>query len=215
MKNLHQSKRRARSRQQQADYTRERVLAAAIELIDDKGEAGLRVVDVADRAGVVPGSIYTHFANRDELVMAARVEQYLAAVGTDVERIGAAVRDATDADDLVARMRSVSREASATDRADQRWRRAEILGAARRRPQLAARLGQSQHAVNQQLCAIAKVGQERGVLDPSLDPMALSLFVQAFTFGLLLADVDPETELDPDAWLDVVSRFTSAVTHRE
>ena len=94
------------------------------------------------------------------------------------------------------------------------WRRAEILGAARRRPQLAARLGQSQHEVNVQLCEIARVGQERGVLDPSLDPMALSLFVQAFTFGLLLAEVDPATELDPDAWLDVVSRFTSSVTYR-
>lgn len=214
MNTFHQRTARPRSRQEQADETKQRVLAAAIALIEDKGEPGLRVAEVAEQAGVVPGSIYTHYANRDELVIAARVEQYLATVGTDVGRIGAAVQEARDPDDLVARLRTVSRDISSEQRAQQRWRRAEILGAARRRPELAARLGERQHEVNMQLHDIVQQGQERGLLDPALDPLAVAVFVQAFTFGLLLADVDPEANLDPDAWLDVVSRFTSAATRR-
>ena len=182
-----------------------------MELIDEKGEAGLRVVEVAARAKVSPGSIYNYFTNRDDLVVAVRLEQYLAAVGTDVERMAEVVRQADSPAAMVSLMREVSRAASSADRAELRWRRAEIIGTAKHRPELAARLSESQHEVNQALAAIARLGQERGLFDPALDPTALAVFVQAFTFGLLLADIDPDIELAEEAWLDVVSRFTAAV----
>lgn len=200
------------SRADQAEATRERILAAAVELIDENGEAGLRVVEVGVRADISTASIYTHFANRDELVVAARIEQYLEAVGDDVRYIGEVVERASNPGELVAMMREVSRAASANDRADLRWRRAEIVGAARRRPKLAAQLGKKQHEVNAELTRIAQRGQQRGLIDPKLDATALAVFVQAFTFGLLLADIDAEAGLDPESWLDVVSRFTTAVT---
>ena len=199
-------------RQQQADATRAKIIAAAVAIVDEKGEAALRVADVSERAGVSTPAIYHYFDGRDDLVVAVRVEQYLTAVGTDVQHIAAVVENAQDGEELVRMMREVSRAASAADRADHRWRRAEILGAARRRPELAAQLAQSQHGVNAELARIAKVGQERGLFDPSLDATAMGIFVQAFTFGLLLADVDPDLGMDATAWLDVVSRFTAAVT---
>lgn len=212
MNSFHEATSSARSRQQQADHTRARVLEAAIALIEQKGEAGLRVVEVAEQAGVSVASIYNYFTNRDELVTAARVEQYLASVGADVERIGQVLTQAQDPAEYISLMRDVSREASAADRADRRWRRAEVLGAARRRPELATRIGETQHQINRELTRIARLGQERGLLDPTLDPAALAVFVQAFTFGLVLADVDPGLELDEESWLDVVTRFTASIT---
>lgn len=202
----------ARTRAQQADETKSRVLAAAVDLIEAHGEAGMRVTDVATRAKVSVGTIYTHFADRDDLVSAARLEQFLGAVHLDVDSIAGAVNGATSSADLVHRLREVSRIASDPARADNRWRRAEILGTARSRPQLAERIGVSQHETNQALAEIARAGQVRGVIDAAVDPMALGIMVQAFTFGLVLADIDPDSTLDPTAWLDVVTRFTTAIT---
>lgn len=183
-----------------------------MDLIAEKGEAGLRVVEVADRAGVSAASIYNYFANRDVLVATARTEQYVEAVDMDVRRIREVLLTAADPDAMVALMREVTQSASAADRAGTRWRRAEIIGAARHRPELAARLSESQHKVNLELASVARLGQERGLIDADLDPMALAVFVQAFTFGLLLADIDTHAHLDDRAWLDVVSRFTAAIT---
>lgn len=202
----------ARTRAQQADETKSRILAAAVELIETHGEAGMRVTDVASRAGVSVGTIYTHFVDRDELVSAARLEQFLGAVHLDVDSIANAVAGATSPADLVHRLREVSRIASDPARAGNRWRRAEILGTARSRPQLAERIGASQHETNQTLAAIARAGQQRGVIDTAVDPMALGIMVQAFTFGLVLADIDSDSTLDPAAWLDVVTRFTTSIT---
>lgn len=199
-------------RKLQADATRAKIVAAGVAIVDEKGEAALRVADVGERAGVSTPAMYHYFDGRDDLVVAVRVEQYLSAVGADVEHIAAVVENARDSEEMVRMMREVSRAASARERADHRWRRAEILGAARRRPELAAQLAQRQHEVNAELARIARVGQERGLFDPALDATAMGIFVQAFTFGLLLADVDPELGMDATAWLDVVSRFTAAVT---
>lgn len=196
----------------QGDDTRSRILAAATQLVEERGEAGLRVVEVGEIAGVSTASMYTYFTNRDDLIVAVRLEQYLGEVSADVEFFGEMVRSATSGPDLVQRMREVTKVSAVVDRAPVRWRRAEVLGAARRRPMLAERIAERQREVNDELAQHIREGQERGLIDPSLDALALSVFIQAFSLGLVLADIDPNSKLDRGDWLEVVSRFTSAVT---
>ena len=202
----------AQTTEVQTDDTRSKILAAATQLVEERGEAGLRVVEVGERAGVSTASMYTYFTNRDDLVVAVRLEQYLGEVSADLEFFGQVVRNATSGADLVKRMREVTSASSVKDRAQIRWRRAEVLGAARRRPQLAERIAERQRQVNGELADHIREGQDRGLIDPTLDALALSVFIQAFSLGLVLADIDPHSELDRSQWLEVVSRFTTSVT---
>jgi AcrR family transcriptional regulator len=47
--------------------TRERLLHAAREVIEDAGYGGASVAAIADRAGVATGTLYRHFASKEEL----------------------------------------------------------------------------------------------------------------------------------------------------
>ena len=47
--------------------TRERLLTAARELIDEGGYGATSVLAIADRAGVASGTLYRHFASKEEL----------------------------------------------------------------------------------------------------------------------------------------------------
>jgi AcrR family transcriptional regulator len=47
--------------------TRERLLSAARELIEEGGYGAASVVAIADRAGVAAGTLYRHFASKEEL----------------------------------------------------------------------------------------------------------------------------------------------------
>jgi AcrR family transcriptional regulator len=47
--------------------TRQRLLAAARELIDEGGYGATSVLAIADRAGVAAGTLYRHFASKEEL----------------------------------------------------------------------------------------------------------------------------------------------------
>jgi AcrR family transcriptional regulator len=48
-------------------HTRERLLIAAQELIEQGGYAAATVAAIADRAGVAAGTLYRHFASKEEL----------------------------------------------------------------------------------------------------------------------------------------------------
>ena len=50
-----------------ASGTRERLLAAARELIEEGGYGAASVLAIADRAGVAAGTLYRHFASKEEL----------------------------------------------------------------------------------------------------------------------------------------------------
>ena len=79
--------------------TRERLVAAARELLEEGGYAGASVQAVADRAGVSAGALYRHFASKAEMFVevfrdAARRDlaavDEAAATGSCLERLDAA-----------------------------------------------------------------------------------------------------------------------------
>jgi TetR/AcrR family transcriptional regulator len=56
--------------------TRERLLEMAIEMVEARGEAGLRVDEVATLAGVTKPMVYRYFGDREGLVIAVQAERY-------------------------------------------------------------------------------------------------------------------------------------------
>lgn len=55
--------------------TREAILAAATQMMNEVGPAGLRVAEVARAAGMTTGAIYAHFVDRQDLISAVRAAQ--------------------------------------------------------------------------------------------------------------------------------------------
>jgi AcrR family transcriptional regulator len=76
--------------------TRERIVAAALDLLAEGGYASAGVQAVAARAGVATGSLYRHFASKDELfteVFRRAAARELAAVQRSAEDDGRDVRE--------------------------------------------------------------------------------------------------------------------------
>jgi AcrR family transcriptional regulator len=59
------------TRTRASEATRQRLLEAALEVIDRDGFEAAKVQDVAHAAGVTTGAIYSHFRNMDELLAVA------------------------------------------------------------------------------------------------------------------------------------------------
>jgi AcrR family transcriptional regulator len=65
------------------DATRERIVAAAVDLFAARGYGAVAVSDVAAQAGTAKGSVYRHFESKEAL-FAAAVESVVAGVVGDV-----------------------------------------------------------------------------------------------------------------------------------
>ena len=72
------------ARKQEA--ARRRLVAAAMELIAEKGVEGLRIREIADAADIGFGSFYNHFATKEELVEAVVADFLGSATGEIMER---------------------------------------------------------------------------------------------------------------------------------
>lgn len=64
-----------RTRQEQAEWRRERLLDAALEVFADKGIDGASVKDVTKAAGVTAGLLYHYFDGKEALVQALLAER--------------------------------------------------------------------------------------------------------------------------------------------
>jgi len=77
---------------EEAQATRESLLAAALQVFRERGVAHTRLVDVAERAGVTRGAIYWHFKDKAELFQAVcergtlPVEALLAEASQSIQR---------------------------------------------------------------------------------------------------------------------------------
>ena len=81
-----------------ASTTRDRLLAAAREVIEEGGYAAASVAAIADRAGVAAGTLYRHFASKEELFVEVfrsvgeREEQAMRAAAAEMQDAPAAER---------------------------------------------------------------------------------------------------------------------------
>jgi AcrR family transcriptional regulator len=194
--------------------TRQRVLQVATQAIEEHGEAALRVEDVAQAAGVSVGTIYRYFGNREGLVVAVRAAQFLGALDEDLDQMENLMSSVSTPAEFVESLQRLTRAAGHPSRAPLRMQRIEIIGASRARPALARAIGDEQARITDRFTAILRRGQERGLIDPSLEPRSLAQFVLAFTLGQVLAEIDTSTPFDLDGWTAVAKRFAAAVAAR-
>jgi AcrR family transcriptional regulator len=83
--------------------TRDRLLAAAQELIEEGGYGAASVVAIADRTGVAAGTLYRHFASKEELF----VELFRAVCGREERAMRAAAEQLPDGTSATERLETV------------------------------------------------------------------------------------------------------------
>lgn len=76
----------AKPRGDKRERTRARLIEATLEVAAERGLAGATLDAIAARAGMTKGAIYSNFANRADLLVAARASKSIALVSLDEAR---------------------------------------------------------------------------------------------------------------------------------
>ena len=181
----------------------ERALAVVGQILDEGGEASLRLADVSRRSGVSIGSLYHHFESREGLIKAARERQFLQSLPTDADDVADLLATATTPGEFAERLETIIRTTQTPERAANRLRRVELIGAAASRPELLESISATQTMVLDVGEALGEAFRDRGWLREGLDPRALALFVQSVTLGRVLGDLD-QRPVDQEAWIELL-----------
>jgi AcrR family transcriptional regulator len=199
-----------RPKQSRAVVTVNSLLDAAIEEIETLGEDGVRVETVLEKAGVSIGSLYHHFGGREQLIEAARVEQLRRFHTDDLNAIQMLLSGINSVEDLLDRLTLMSQAFHDPNGGDTRLRRLALLGSAVTRDALLATTRDARQKTNQILIDVFQDLKDRRILSEQADPATITLFIQAFSFGQVLADIDGISP-DPEYWATLSKKLVLMV----
>lgn len=173
-----------------AESTKSRILNAAIAMMDEGGEAAVRLGAIAENLGIKEPSIYHHFTNRTELINAAYVEWYWQCLKTDIP-VEAMMVLVDSKEDYVRAVRKTMEWSYQPERHHARAIRLSVLGAAQRSPELAVSINDINKKFLASIADAANVAQQKGWLRTDLDPMAIAYWLHGQIIGRTVAEMDP------------------------
>jgi AcrR family transcriptional regulator len=184
-----------------AAETRDRLLLAAADVFAERGYDGTRVADIATAAGVSNGALYSHFASKAELLVAA-----LRTHGRRVLAEMFAANPSQSVTDLLLVIgRRLPRQREAAE-----YLLVEALVAARRdddvgRP-MRAYIGERADW----LADLMRVAEASDEIDPELSPDALAHFCLLLAMGSALITPDLHA-VDAGEWAALLSRVVAGL----
>ena len=185
-----------------SDRTRERIVAAALEVFLEKGFAETTIQDCAERAGVGKGTVYYYVASKEELltlVVDGAMGDFLAVMRSDLAGM----------DDPLERLRHlVSAHVATMSKGAPLWEAFHARPEAAC-PGLSARLAPHRGEYIEMLAGLIEEGRERGVIvadDPQVTARLVAGTVMGAFFQWSKFDSATRPAPNPTAICDFVMR---------
>jgi TetR/AcrR family transcriptional regulator, repressor for uid operon len=187
-----------------SDDTASRLVRAAIEVFAEKGYDGAGVAEIARRAGMTTGAIYSRFSGKAELL----AEAIAASSSDELERMFTRDEYRGRVTDLLAVVGShLVNEELDTNRA----LLLEAFAAARRDPALAEILRGRLTVSAVELGELVEESRANGLVDADVDTASVVQFAQAVGLGFVLLEAVGADRPDPEAWGRLITRLVAAV----
>lgn len=190
--------------------TAELIVAEARAIVEERGEAALRVSEVAERCGVAVGLLYHYFADREAIIAAVREAQFATRVESDILGLKALSVNGQNADILDEIIDQYS-DPRNEDRIQHRLQRMEVIVGARHNPELLESLRESQSRLTAEILETIRNAKANGLVAHDVDDKSLGFFLEVIPIGTALATVYGDNLPDPDKWRDFMVRVLAAL----
>jgi len=190
--------------EQPLDDTSRRLIVAAAEVFAEKGYDGAGVQEIARRAGLTTGAIYSRFQGKADLL----AEAIRACASDEFDLLFAQHTFDGRVNDLLTTVGShlVTRE-----RAPLRAILLEAFVAARRDPEVAEVLREHLGRRVERLREMVDASKATGLVDAGLDTDSLVHFAHAVGLGFLLFEAVALPNPEPAEWDRVIDRLVGAI----
>jgi len=187
--------------------TRALLVEAASAILKDKGVAGFHVDDVLAATELTRGALYHHFDNVDDLVESALLAIYSEGIAINLAFVRDTLATATSYEEVRAGVLQANRSYVLNEQLRRvRTLRAHALAATAGAPRMAAALAAMQQSLTDEYISLIGQAKDKGWVQDTIDPVALAVFVQAYSFGVIIDDV-AERHVGPDEWERLIEDY--------
>ena len=194
------------TKQPRGEAVRIKLLDAAEALLLEQDAHQLRLDDVLADAGVARNTLYKHFKDLEALAEEALLRGFARNVELDAQAISGALGRCKSKDDLRKAMTAITRATQSADRAARRMLRIKLLAMASSRPALLERVAAVQTDMTERLADEIRTAQDKGYVRSDFPARTAALFIQSYTIGRVLLDVEPHTKKDETDWINLIDQ---------
>lgn len=175
---------------------RERILDVAVSVLETRGEAALRIAEVAEAANVALGLISYHFGGRDGLIVAAQQRRFAGLVRDDGAAMKRVLDKATTYPDLMASLGDMTYALLDSRRDQIRMSRIAAIASTFGRDDAYDITGAIVDQLLNDYTELIAGAQRDGLVRTDLDARAIATFIQSYALGLVIHDLDPSATDD-------------------
>ena len=208
---MSESAQRAKEPQVRGEAVRTRLIDAAEALILERDALQLTAEDVLASAGVSRATLYRHFADVGALIEAALLKGFARQVEIDTQSIAGSIATCNTKEEFRAAMAAITRATNNKDRAPRRFLRAQLIAMAGSRPALKAQLAEVQTNMTDSLASTFEDAKKKGFIKKSVSPRMGALFIQSYTLGRVLLDIEPCSDRDALDWMELIDTVMVSV----
>lgn len=182
--------------------TRDRLIQAAISIIETEGEAGVRVDQVAALAGFTKPVLYAHFADKDVVIVHAQSLRYRRSLESASQGVIAAISQVKSKDEFDARLEEAIASFADPESRYQRGVRNEVIGSSVSRPDLRDAVALANRVYVSGLAAEIDRWREEGWVNPKFSSIELAEWWAVQVHGRYFVEVDIE-DRELSEWVNI------------
>ena len=186
------------------------IIAEARAIVEERGEAGLRVSELAERCGVAVGLLYHYFTDRDAIVSEVRRSQFISRVRADIEDLKA-MSESGSHDQILHTIIDEFADPRNNERMSYRLSRMEVLTHASRNPELLRELQEIESELVSEMITTIRNAKTSGLVAHDVDEQSLALFLEIIPIGTALGLVYGENLPDAQKWREFLLRVLSSL----
>ena len=190
--------------------TKRLLLETVIKLLDTKKPEEILSDEVLQISGISKGSMYYHYKDWYEIIEDAICERFGRYVDRSVELCENAMNKSKTRDDLVNFLKQVTRETQKSEQLAIRYARVQAIAMASQSDRMKKKLGAVQERLTESLEDLFREAKERGWAKEGMNPRAVAVLVQAYTFGHVIDDFTPE-HMEIEAWYLLIDQVVEDV----
>ena len=187
--------------------TRALIIAEASEIMKRNLVASFHIDDLLAATGLTRGAIYHHFKNVEEVIDSALAAIYVEGMNQNIELVK----------NVLGSAKTFEQFRDGVFRANEMYVNNDLLQVIRKlrayamassatSGELATTIARAQQNLTTEYVAVISEAQKQGWTRSDIQPEALAVFIQAYSFGIIIDDVS-ENHLDKKAWSTVIESF--------
>jgi AcrR family transcriptional regulator len=187
--------------------TRSLIIAAASNIMKKNLVASFHMDDLLAATGLTRGAMYHHFKNVEDVIDSALAAIYVEGINQNIELVKSVLGSAKTFEQFrdgvfKANQMYVNNESLKVVRKF----RAFAMATSTTSGELATTIAKKQRNLTNEYVVVISAAQKQGWTRSDIEPEAVAIFIQAYSFGFIIDDVS-ENHIEKKTWSTIIESF--------